>query len=104
MDGRLYTIEHLDTLIGSMKAQVWYSDNAGIVTEIRTYPSGAIAICGLIAAGELGEIVNTLIPKAEEWGRSIGCTLAMIESRPGWARELKKHGYEPHQLCIAKEL
>ena len=49
-------------------------------------------------------IVNVLIPRAEEWGRSIGCTLAIIESRPGWAREMKKHGYSTHQISISKEL
>lgn len=104
MDGRLFTIGYLDSLIASMKAQVWCSDNAAIVTEIKKYPSGAKAIQGLIAAGDLEEIVGVLIPRAEEWGRHAGCQFAIIESRPGWARELKKHGYSTHQVAIAKEL
>jgi hypothetical protein len=103
LDGRLFDIGYLDCLIGQMKAQVWYSDNAAIVTEIKEYPKARV-IEGLIAAGDLGEIVNILIPKAEDWGRSIGCTLAMIQSRPGWARQLKSHGYATHQVSIAKEL
>lgn len=104
MDQRLYTIDHLDELVLSMRAQVWFGDDAAIVTEIRTYPTGACVIHGVVAAGSLSEIVNVLIPKAEEWGRSIGCVLAIIESRPGWAKALKQYGYEPHQTAVRKEL
>jgi len=104
MDQRLYSIEYLDQLLFSGRAQIWFSDNAATVTEIKEYPTGAKVIHGLVAAGDLNEIVDILIPRAEEWGRSIGCALAVIESRPGWARELKKHGYEPFQTAIAKEL
>ena len=104
LDPRFYNIEYLDSLVLSMRAQIWFSDNAAIVTEVKTYPSGATAICGVIAAGDLGEIVNVLIPKAEEWGRSLGCTFAMIESRQGWARQMKQHGYAPFQVSIVKEL
>jgi hypothetical protein len=104
MDGRLFTIEYLDTLIGQMKAQVWYGERSAIVTEIKEYPSGARVIEGVVAAGDLSEIVETLIPKAEEWGRSIGCTLALIQSRQGWARALKPAGYSPFQIAVAKQL
>lgn len=102
MDPRLYTLEHLDGLVLSGLTQVWYADAAAMVTEIRTYPTGAKVIHGLVAAGELSEIVEQLIPRAEAWARQAGCILAVIESRPGWARALK--GYEPHQLAVRKEL
>jgi hypothetical protein len=101
-DPRLYTIGYLDNLVLSMRAQAWYSENAAIVTEVRTYPTGAKVIHGLVAAGDLEEIRDVLIPRAEDWARSIGCIMAIIESRPGWARALKD--YEPHQLAVRKEL
>ena len=104
MDSRLYTIEWLDDQILSMRAQIWFSDSASIVTEIKEYPTGARVIHGLVAAGDLHEIVEQLIPKAEEWGRQLGCALAIIESREGWARALKQYGYEPFQTAIAKGL
>ena len=102
MDRRLYTIDHLDHLVLSMRAQAWFSDHAAIVTEIRDYPTGAKVIHGLVAAGDLDEIVGELIPRAEAWGRSLGCVMAVIESRQGWRRALK--GYEPHQMALRKEL
>lgn len=104
LDARLYTVEHLDALLLSGRAQVWFGENAAIVTEIRTYPTGARVIHGLVAAGDLDEIVGALIPRAEAWGRSIGCVLAIIESRPGWARALKRKGYAPHQVALRKVL
>jgi hypothetical protein len=104
MDQRLYNIGYLDALVGSMMAQCWFSDNAAIVTEVRKYPAGALVIHGLVAAGDLGEIVEILIPRAEAWGKLAGCDLAIIESRPGWARTLKEHGYEPHQQALRKDL
>jgi hypothetical protein len=104
IDPRFYTIDHLDHLVLSKRAQCWFGEEAAIVTEVRTYPSGATAVHGLVAAGRLEEIVDVLIPMAEAWGRAIGCTLAVIESRGGWARQLKDHGYAPFQTAVAKEL
>lgn len=101
LDPRIYDINYLDTLISTRRAQFWSTDHAAIVTEIKVYPK-TMAIHGLIAAGDLREIVEVLIPRAEAWGKEMGCTFAMIESRPGWARALKD--YEPHQLTVRKEL
>jgi hypothetical protein len=104
LDPRLHGIEHLDALVLSGQAQLWLGDAAAIVTEVRTYPTGAAVIHGLVAAGDLDEMVGTLIPKAEAWARSIGCAMAIIESRPGWARALRRCGYAPHQLAVRKDL
>src|SRR5688572_15985703 len=104
LDPRLYTIEHLDGLLFSGRAQAWFGEAAAIVTEVRTYPTGVRVIHGLVAAGDLEQIVEVLIPKAEAWARSIGCVLAIIESRPGWARALRARGYAPHQVAVRKTL
>ncbi len=104
MDPRLYPIEHLDQLLIAGQAQFFATDKAAIVTEIKTFPTGAKAVCGLIAAGDLAHIENLLIPRAEQWGKRHGCTFGMIESRPGWAKRMKRHGYEVFQVAIIKEL
>lgn len=94
----------LDLMLASGKAALISTDKAAIVFEVRIYPSGLRDVHGLVAAGDLNDIVETLIPQAEAWGRANGCSGALIESRPGWARILKHHGYEPHQLAVRKEL
>lgn len=103
MDPRLYNIDHLDAIMLSGRGKCWATETAAIVAEIKTFPTGAKAVCGVIAAGELEEIVR-LIPLAEEWGRSYGCRFGMIESREGWAREMKKHGYDVFQVSLIKAL
>jgi hypothetical protein len=104
MDQRLYTLGWLDSQVWSGRAWFWGNERAGIVTELRHYPTGAIDIHGLIAAGDMAEIRDVLIPLAEEFARTIGCVGAIIESRDGWAKALKKNGYEPFQTAIRKEL
>lgn len=104
MDHRLYTLEWLDQQIISGEARFWRTERAAIVAELRRYPTGNMDVHGLIAAGAPEDIVNELIPAAEEWGRSMGCLGAIIESRSAWARLLKDSGYAPHQLALRKEL
>lgn len=99
-----YTIEWLDRQLSEGGAFLLATAHAAIVIEFKAFPSGKTAVHGLVAAGDIGEIENTLIPMAETWGRSLGCSFGMIESSPAWGRIMKKHGYVPHQLTIVKEL
>jgi hypothetical protein len=46
--------------------------------------------------------IIALIPKAEEWGRSLDCIGAVIESRPGWIKALP--GYQLFQAAMRKDL
>ncbi len=103
-DARYHPMGWLDQQILDGNFQFMRSANAAIIIERREYPSGATDVHGVIAAGDLAEIVQLLIPRAEAWGRENGCIAALIESRPEWARVLAPHGYEPHQLTIRKGL
>lgn len=104
LDPRFHPIEYLDQMVADGSALVWASETAALVCEVRDYPGGARAIQVLVAAGDKAEIVGPLRDQAEEWARSVGCTDAIVESRPGWARALKHHGYEPHQQAVRKGL
>jgi len=104
MDPAFYPIEYLDDLIRSGRARLWASEHGAIVAEIRDYPGGARVVHGLVAAGRIEEISARLIPQAEAWGKALGCTCAIIESRSGWMRALRPHGYEPHQVAVRKTL
>jgi hypothetical protein len=103
-DERYYPIEWLDERIVTGIARFMCSENAAIIAEIRLYPGGARDVHGLVAAGDKDEIVNILIPQAEEWGRQNACVAGVVESRPGWARALKPSGYEVSQVTVRKEL
>lgn len=104
MDERYHTLDWLDQEVFSGRVQFWRSANAAMITEVRGYPTGALDIHALIAAGDLEEIVEEITPRAEAWAREFGCIAAQVESREGWARALRPSGYMTHQLIVRKEL
>ena len=104
MDPRFYNIEYLDKRLIDGTADYFESRNAAIIVEIKTFPAGARAVAGLVAAGDMHEIVNDLIPSAEAWGKAQGCQFGMIESRPGWEKAMKSSGYNVFQVSIIKEI
>ena len=104
VDTRLFTIDHLDQMLLSGLAQSWYGENACLVTEIRNYPTGASVIQVVVAAGDREEIAGPLRERAETWAKEGGCGFVIVESREGWKRALKPHGYEPFQTSLIKEL
>jgi hypothetical protein len=104
LDRRYYSLKWLDDQVLSGRVKLLTAQHAAILVEIRGYPTGAKDAHGLVAAGNLGEIVEILIPRAEQWGREMGCVGALIESREGWVRALKSSGYEAHQQVLRKEL
>lgn len=103
LDPRLYSIEWLDREVATNSVGVMGDERGVIVFEIKHYPTGAMDVHGLVAAGELEAILG-LIEQCENWARDHGCIGALIASRPGWARVLKSRGYEPHQVSVRKEL
>jgi len=103
LDPRFYSAEWLDTQVAAGSYRLWTNDDAAILATIRFYPAGAMEVHGVAATGDL-EAIRALIPLAEDWGRSLGCIIASIESTPVWARILKDDGYMPYQLNIRKEL
>lgn len=103
MDPRLHTPEWLDARVLAGTAQFWRSALAAAVTEVRAYPTGAYDVHGLVAAGDVGEVRDVIVPAVERWGRAIGALGMVIESRPGWARALRGAGFAPHQLAIRKD-
>ena len=104
MDPRRYTIDWLNMKVATNQFRPFVGKHACIVAEIITYEATqAREVHGVVAAGDLQEI-EELIPLAEEWGRSLGCIAAQIDSRDGWERVMKKHGYERLKSVIRKEL
>jgi hypothetical protein len=104
MDPDFYPIEYLDTAIADGRIIMMAEGNSAICIEVKYYPSGRKDVHGLVAVGDMDVIINTLIPRAEQWGRERGCTGAIIESREGWLKALKPSGYDLHQVAIRKAL
>lgn len=104
LNPELYTLAWLDDLLHSGAARLFATDLAAMVVEDRVFPTGVKACCVVVAAGDHQEIVNTLRPIIEEWGKAGGCTKGLVESFPAWAKILAPHGYTPFKLSLLKDL
>lgn len=104
VDPRFHPIGWVDDQVLRGHFRVWAGDDALILAGIRRYPSLAADVEGLVAAGDAAEIVERLIPQAETWGRAQGCAGARIDSREGWERLLRPHGWRRFQTTIRKTL
>lgn len=104
VDQSLYPSAWIDAQVYAGLFQFRCTERAAILFEAKIYPSGQKDVHGILAAGDLSEIAEILIPQAEAWGRAHGCSGSIIESRGGWAKLLRGHGYVPHQVAIRKEL
>lgn len=104
LDPERHTIEWLDRQVAFGVFHVIGNEAGCILCEVKAYPTGAMDYHGMLAAGDLATIVETLIPEAEAYGKELGCIGGLIESRSGWVRELKKSGWEIHQTTLRKVL
>jgi len=102
--GGLLVFERLRELVGLGLVQVWFGDRAVMFSEIQSYEAHKAIQC-FAAAGCRTEIEDAVRPAIEEWGKSQGCDLALVEaSRPGWEKALRPHGYGRWSVTLAKAL
>lgn len=104
LDPALYTPAWLDCMVLTGQFRLFTSERSAILASIHVYPTGLKEVRGEAAVGNLGELIRHAIPQAEVWARSQDCTLASIQSRPGWIKMMKHSGYDLHQSCIRKVL
>ena len=103
LDARLYDIGHVDRLVWCGRARLFANQRAALLAEIKSYPTGASDVHVLVGAGDLDALI-ALEPQLAAWGRAHDCLGVLIESREGWAKVMKQHGYEAWQVSIRKEL
>lgn len=93
--GRTHGLQHVLAAAYRGDAQVWIEGPCIIVTEVNDTPLER-ELHFWIAAGTLDEVIS-LSNKVMDWGKSIGCTVASLQGRKGWARVLATEGWD-HQL------
>lgn len=95
-----HDLEDVRACVGRGEATLWAGRNAAVVTERVDYPKFSTFHFWL-GGGDLTEIRDVLIPRAEAHYAAQGCRYATITGRRGWARAL---GYAPIHYTCAKEL
>lgn len=98
-----HTLADVEHMINEGFAVLWIGENSAAVTEVIQQPRQkdlSLWLCG----GNLEEICEVMLPKAEEWAKRNGCTRLLTSGRPGWNRVMKKYGYTPVANVCAKEI
>lgn len=96
-------IEDVERMIEEGYAQLWEGEKSAAVTEIIDFPlcrTLHLWLCG----GDLREITEDMLPKAEAFARKEGCTRLTTAGRIGWDRVMNKHGFTPIGSICAKDL
>lgn len=88
-------------LLESGQATLWPGKRSAMVTQLIRAEElfGHVWLGG----GDLRELLE-LQPGAEAWGRAQGAVAVRINGRPGWARVLRRRGFEPFGSELRKAL
>lgn len=95
-------MDDVEADLSAGEARLWIGERSCVVTRLQPGKNEQLLEIW-IAGGELAELKQAL-PRIEDWGRSVGCTQALIDGRPGWVRELASNGYAPYSVTIRKML
>ncbi len=83
------------------RAQLWSGERAAFVTQLAVDDAPYVLVW--LAGGDIRDLL-AMQPGIEAWARGHGATYAWIQGRKGWARALRKSGFEPHGDGLRKVL
>jgi len=100
LDGAYYTPEYWVQRCREDTAQLWRSDDGAYwaVTEVFDTAKGRV----LHEVASAGSYRKSLFEEGEAWAKSVGCTKARTEGRPGWKKRLPD--YKVVAMTFEKEL
>lgn len=102
LSGGTHTYADIVEGVTHKRYQFWPGTRSCIVTEVVQYPRKKVCHC-FLAAGDLDEIMS-MRTWVENWAGSIGCQLATINGRKGWAKVLADEGYSSVSYQLQKDL
>ena len=100
--GGMHDIEHVLSAVTQHRAQLWVEGPNAMVTEVIVGPKEK-GLHFWIATGTLDGCI-ALSNKVMDWGREVGCTVASLTGRPGWARALAHEGWEHRMVEMGRRL
>jgi len=101
--GRTHSLDDVRAAVACGEARLWAGARSALVAAVERDP-GELRLLIWLAGGERQELEDEILPRAEAWGRDMGCRRALVIGRAGWERTLKSQGYAPLARIIAKDL
>ena len=103
--GGTHDLDDIWAGIESGKFQLWCGPHSVMITEVESYPKFR-CLHFFLAAGRMPEL-EAMYPSVMEWGKDqMGCTVASLAGRPGWARSFltRENGWQTSHLVMMKEM
>ncbi len=97
-----HNIDSVTDLVLRGDAVFWDLGDSFMITEVVNYPT-ARHFHIFLAGGNLETLVN-MHGDVIKLAKALQCDKLTIAGRPGWARALKAHGWNPHLVTLAKEI
>lgn len=102
LDGSGNTPDEIWQGIQAGAFHLFMHDEGCMVGEFITSPRHKVM--HIFAAGGTLKAMAEMLPTVEAFGRLHGCDSGGATGRKGWARYLKRFGYEPADYAVSKEL
>lgn len=100
--GNTHTVGDVYLGLESGHYQGWFTDNAGVITQIVNTPQKKWLNC-FLAFGDLEEVMS-LQPKIVAFGKEHGCSFMAMTGRWGWQKVLPKYGWTHKTVSMALPL
>lgn len=88
-----YTVGDVLKEVQEHRAVMWLRDDSLCIANVLDKPNARI-FNNWIAAGDLDELVQEILPHTEAKARELGCRAHTTNGRRGWVRVLKPFGFE----------
>jgi hypothetical protein len=100
--GGTHTVADVVEALNSGRMQGFWSENAGVVTQVVQHPRKK-ELNVFLAFGDLGEVM-AMQPQIADFGRQHGCSFMVMSGRTGWKKVLPEHGWSQVGVTYALPL
>lgn len=97
-----HTIDSVTDMVLDGRAVFWDLGDSFMITEVTDFPAQRHFHI-FLAGGQLETLVN-MHADVIKLAKALQCDKLTISGRPGWARALKSHGWEPYLVTLAKDI
>ena len=102
LGGETHTVGDIYLGLNEGRYQGWFSNEAGVVTEILVSPRKKWLNC-FLAFGKLEEVMD-LQPQIMAFAKENGCSFMTMNGRWGWQKVLPKYGWTHKTVSMALPL
>jgi hypothetical protein len=97
---------HRWLLLGEDQLWIWKTPTAFAIgiTRLENYPTQRVCMIRIVTGANAAEWQDETLATIERWAKANGCAAMELCARRGWARRIRKHGYDMTHVYLEKPL